>query len=291
MNETSIHSLITLLDDPSVDVFQPVADELMQKGTPIIPHLEEAWEHSYNELFQERIENIIQQIQFKSTSEKLKNWFDSGAHNLLEGVFYIAQTQYPELDYAEIDKKIELFTKDVWLEINNNLTALEKTKIINHILFDFHKLNRNTTNYYAPQNNYINQVLETKKGNPIMLSIIYMEVAGRLGLPIYGINLPKNFILAYVDEYREYMQQISANDVLFYINPFNKGAVLGKKEIDFFIKNQHLTPNSSCYTPCSNKDIVLRLLNNIVFSYENDENADDKSNQLKELLHLLSNRV
>jgi regulator of sirC expression with transglutaminase-like and TPR domain len=57
-----------------------------------------------------------------------------------------------------------------------------------------------TQNYHAPQNSFINIALETKKANPLMLSILYMEVARSAEIPIYGINLPEHFILCYKDE-------------------------------------------------------------------------------------------
>jgi regulator of sirC expression with transglutaminase-like and TPR domain len=285
MSQADFNTLISLLDDPNAEVYVPVTNQLLEHGTDVIPDLEKAWESSYDEKLQERIENIIQKIQFGATKDNLRRWLKEGAINILEGAYFLAQYQYPEIEFKLIDQKIEKITKDVWLEINNNLTALEKVKIINHILFEHHGFGRNSVNYYAPQNNFVNQVLESKKGNPIMLSIIYMETANRLGLPIYGVNLPKNFILAYVDDYRDYQVPSTDDDILFYINPFNKGAVLGKREIEYFLKNQNITPDDSCFKACSNKVIIQRLINNLIVSYERDE-AHHKVEQLREFLSL-----
>ena len=65
---------------------------------------------------------------------------------------------------VRINEQIETIRKDVWIEINSNLTALEKVKILNYILFDLHKLTRNNTDFLFPQNSYINQALKTRKG-------------------------------------------------------------------------------------------------------------------------------
>jgi regulator of sirC expression with transglutaminase-like and TPR domain len=115
-------------------------------------------------------------------------------------------------------------------------------------------------------------VILAKKGNPISLGIIYIAVAQKLGLPIYGVNLPKNFILAFIDEFYELLGSDASNsnsdNVLFYINPFNHGAVLGKKEIDFFLKQQNIAPEDMFYQPCSNIEIIQRLLLNLIYSYE-----------------------
>jgi len=185
-----------------------------------------------------------------------------------------------------MNEQIESIRNDVWIEINSNLTALEKVKILNYIIFDLHKFSRNNTDFYSPQNSYINQVFETKKGNPISLSIVYLSAAWKLGLPIYGVNLPKNFILAYKDEFRQLDATDESEDILFYINPYNKGAVLGRREIDYFITQQQLKPQPSFYLPCSNRDIIIRLINNLVLSYEKLGYAQ-KITRLKELLRVI----
>jgi regulator of sirC expression with transglutaminase-like and TPR domain len=186
----------------------------------------------------------------------------------------------------KINDQVENIRKDVWIEINNNLTALEKVKILNYILFDLHKFSRNNTDFYSPQNSYISQVFETKKGNPISLSIVYLAAAWKLGLPIYGVNLPKNFILAYKDEFRNRDATDESEDILFYINPYNKGAVLGRREIDYFITQQQLKPQPSFYLPFSNRDIIIRLINNLIMSYEK-LGYMQKITRLKELLRVM----
>lgn len=266
MTEKEINALITLLDDPDKDIYQAISNTLLDKGIEIVPDLEKAWESSPASSVQDRIESIIQKIQLNHIHKSLTMWLNNGANDLLEGAFIIAKYQYPELGFYEVINAIEKLKHDVWLEISDNLTALEKVRVINHILFDIHKFSANNSNYYSPQNSYINQVLQSKKGNPISLSIVYAVIAQKLGLPIYGVNLPKNFILAYKDEYHDLFP--SGDEVLFYINPFNKGAVLGRKEIDVFLKQQNISPEDSFYSPCSNIEIIQRVIMNLIYSYE-----------------------
>ena len=263
---SDLKALISLLDDPSDIVFSSVSKRLEDHGEAVIPILEKAWEDTLDEKLQERIENIIHHIQFESTYNSLKTWVNTDGEDLLEGCYLIAKFQYPDLKYEPLLFEIETIKKDVWLELNNNLTALEKINIVNHIIFDVHKFTGNTKNFYSPQNSYINQVFETKKGNPISLAVVYLATCQRLGLSVYGVNLPKNFILAYVDEW---FTNDRDKPVLFYVNPFNRGIVLGKKEIDHFAKQQKLKPNASFYEPCNHIDIVKRLILNLILSYEN----------------------
>ncbi len=288
METERIKALIKLLDDPSEEIFNTVEGELLKAEVEIVPELERAWESHPDGIFQHRIENVIHSIQFRDVKKRFKAWVTFDGEDLLTGAWLVARYQYPELTFEELDNAINKIRKDIWLELNDHLTALERVRIINHILFDVHGFSRNNSNFLAPQNSFICDVLDTRKGNPISLSIIYSVIAVRLGLPVYGVNLPKNFILAYMDEPsagdRYSAQQESS--VLFYINPINKGAVLGRKEVDNFIKQQKLESRHYFFEPCSNIEIIRRILNNLVLAFEHGGQLV-KMEEIRELLAII----
>jgi regulator of sirC expression with transglutaminase-like and TPR domain len=267
-NDDKIKALVHLLEDPDARVYDSVARNLIDLGPDIIPELELAWEQSPEPLKQQRIENLIQEIQSITVREGLSVWINNDK-NLFEGAFLVAKYQYPELNFMDLDKKIANISKDAWLELNKNLTALENTRVLNYVFYKNLKFTGNVTSFYAPQNNFVNMVLETKKGNPISLGILYTAVARRLGLPVYGINLPKNFILAYIDPYSsENTSELSEDHVLFYINPFRKGAVLNKSDIENFLRTQKTEIKKSYFIPNSNSEIIRSLVKSIIFSFE-----------------------
>jgi regulator of sirC expression with transglutaminase-like and TPR domain len=269
MNKKELQAILTLLEDPDVEIYKTLYESLMEKGMTIVNDLEMAWEEADSADTQDKIENLIHKIQLNFVQKSLSNWIKEGATDLFEGAYLVARYQYHDIDITDLRNRLEKIKHDAWLEINEHLTALEKVRILNHIIFDVHKFSGNTSNYYSPQNSYINQVIISKKGNPISLAVIYSVIAQKLGLPIYGVNLPKNFILAYKDEFSELLHPESNNDnILFYINPFNSGAVLGRKEIDFFLKQQNITPMEMFYQPCTNIEIIQRLLLNLIYAYE-----------------------
>jgi len=284
MKPQEIRALIQLLDDPDDQVFEMVVENLRTSDTSVVPYLEEAWEKSPDELFQDRIEVLIHQIQFREVSVRLTEWYNKPANDLLEGVFLLARYQYPDLRMEDISREIRNIARDLWLELQENLTALEKIRILNHILFEVHRFSANHAQFYSPRNNYINAVLESKKGNPISLSVVYSLVAREVNIPVMGVNLPKNFIVAYRDEYRsdETYDPDLDDHILFYINPYNRGSVLGRAELDLFLKQQGLDPRREFFIPCSNNQIIDRLLNNLIFSYQKMGNAE-KARELEEL--------
>lgn len=285
MSETVEHkelsALIRLLDDPDNTVYDKIRDKIYSYGSQAIPVLEDAWENSFDLTIQQRIENIIQSLQMDDLYRELHTWVHTGATDLLKGHLLITKHQYPDLNEAKIREQVDKIKRDVWLEINNNLTSLEKIKVLNHILYDVNGFGSNKANIHAPQNSYINTLLESKKGNPLSLGILYITLARELEIPVFGVNLPQHFILAYANEVIEKDQRIvDENDILFYINPFNKGAVFTRREIDLFIKQLNISPEKSHFLPCSNITIVKRLIQNLKFAYDKI-GYPDKINILK----------
>lgn len=272
MEQAELRALINLLDDPDEMVFNHVKDKLLSLGQEVIPVLENVWEMGdpFNNLVQTRIENIIHKIQYDTIAGEMSEWVRSGANDLLKGALIVAKYQYPDLNEQKIKTKIEQITQDVWLELNDNLTALEKVKVINHIIFEVHGFSGNTTNFHAPQNSYLNNVVESKKGNPLSLSILYTVVAQKLNIPVYGVNLPEHFVLAYKADDIAKLAGAKDDDsgILFYINPFSRGAIFSKKEIEAFLKQLKLEPRKQFFQPCGNREIVERLVRNLVNSYQ-----------------------
>ncbi|MCT4586459.1 MAG: transglutaminase-like domain-containing protein [Carboxylicivirga sp.] len=287
MDQEKIKALISLLDDPSNEVYSSVEQALLQEHVDIVPELEKAWELSFDGLFQERVENIIHSIQLNDTQSELKKWLQSPSKDLLEGSYLVCKYQYPDVSLVRLKEQLSELRKDIWLEMNEHLTSLEKIRIVNHVLFDVHKFSRNTSKYLAPENNYISEVLKSHKGNPLSVSVIYSILCRELGMPVFGVNLPKNFILAFVDDstLNENESVHDESTVLFYINPINKGAVLGRKEIEYFIKQQKLQPKDDYFFPCDNITIIKRMLNNLSFGY--DSKGDDyKKAEIQKILAL-----
>jgi regulator of sirC expression with transglutaminase-like and TPR domain len=122
----------------------------------------------------------------------------------------------------------------------------------------------------------INIVLETRKGNPISLCCLYMLVAQRMKLPIYGVNLPNLFILTYKQGRHQ-----------FYINVFNKGLVFSKQDIDNYLQNLNLKQNDIFYQPCSHLDIVRRVMRNMIVAFEKT-GEDDREQEIRLLLEVLT---
>jgi len=262
-NTKDFGALIRLLDDPDYGVFQNVSNQLISLGKNAIPFLEFEWGSNLNNGIQTRIEDIIRQIQFDSCKTALRAWKQNGGTNLFEGALLVSQYRYPDMQTEHLYAILEQLRKDVWLELNDDLTSLEKVRIINHILFNVHGFKSELKHLVSPQSFYMKNVLELYKGSPIALAILYRLVAEQLQLPIVAIDLPHHFILGYVD-----VNNASNSDFLFYINPFGKGAAFGKGELERYLKKSGANVAIQDLKPSSNIHIIRRLLTNISSNYE-----------------------
>jgi regulator of sirC expression with transglutaminase-like and TPR domain len=283
INPTEVNSLIKLLDDPDAEIYEHVHEKLLSYGTEVIEYLESAFEQAFDAIQQERIANLVHEIQFGTVKNDLKLWFHGGAFDLLQGILIINRYQYPDLDEQKVINQIEGIKRDIWLQMMNEASPVEQIKLMNHVFYAIHGFSGNTTNHRDPQNSYISQVLESKKGNQISLAIIYSIIAQKLDIPVYGVNLPQHFILAYMDESQETEFE---GGILFYINAFNKGFIFGRRDVDMFLKQLNLKFDKQFYEPCSNPDIIKRVLRNLISAYEH-AGASEKVDELNELLAIL----
>jgi regulator of sirC expression with transglutaminase-like and TPR domain len=283
INLTEVNSLIRLLDDPDPEIYNHVHDKLLSYGTEAVEHLESAFEQAFDAIQQERIANLVHEIQFGIVKNDLKLWYQGGAFDLLQGILTINRYQYPDLDEQKIINHIEAIKRDVWVQMMNEASPVEQVKLMNHVFYHMYGFSGNTSNHQDPQNSYLSQVIETKKGNQILLAIIYSIIAQKLDIPVHGVNLPQHFILAYLDESKESEFE---SGILFYINAFNKGFIFGRRDVDMFLKQLNLSFDKQFYEPCSNTDIIKRVLRNLISSYEHLGSAE-KVDELNELLAIL----
>lgn len=270
MDEKELQALVHLLDDPDQLIAEEIENKLLSLGPDIIPSLEEYWESAFDPYIQERLEKIIHAIQFDQTKSELLVWKMSNSFNLLEGLLIINSYQYPSYNNNLIRITIEELKREIWMELRYEMTPYEKVSLMNYVLFEKFGLSGNTNDYHNPQNSFIGRVLESKKGNPLTLSCIYSIVAQKLDIPIFGINLPKHFILSYLAENQ------TEDHLLFYLNAFNKGQVMQKADVISFLKQLNLPLSKEFMMPCDNVTILKRVLRNLVTAYEQNESASKK---------------
>ncbi len=274
MDVKELKALVSLLEDE--ELRPQIEEKIFSMGNEIIPFLEDEWGASFDVSVQERIEEIVHTLQFNLLKERLQEWKANESEDLLKGMWLIATYQYPDLSLEKLTQNFEQLYYEVWPVFEPEAHPYDQVKAISGILFSKLRFKANTANFHSPANSMINSVLESKRGNPIALSVIYMLIAQKLNMPVRGVNLPNFFILTYNDEEK---------NLQFYINAFNRGLIFTKQDIDHYLGQVNINPHPKFYQACSHTDIITRVLRNLIVSFEKlDEHG--KTDEIKQLLVL-----
>ena len=284
-NNLNIDTLLALIDDRDEEVYLAVKDKLMESGPAILPVLEYALTASQSLLQHDRLEMIIVELKLTKLVEKMALWANSEDKTLLEGWILSSSIHHPAIVADKIELLIQKITRDIWLELNDAFTSLEKVAVINHLFFDIYHFELNTSDINAPENCLINNLLVSRKGNLISLTILYCIIAHRLELPIPPIGIGQYLILGY------YGPQISkevygenADPYLFYINLEHKGAIIGSKELEYVVHENK--ENLELATPLNEGTLIKWLLRSLKQCYKikrNEEKVIITSKLLDEL--------
>jgi regulator of sirC expression with transglutaminase-like and TPR domain len=279
----NIATLLKLLDDSDINVVESVKNKLIELGEAAIPYLEKEYDNCQEITLQQRIEKVILNIKQNKIKHNLKNWdLHLHKHDLLTGLFIVSQFQYPDYNFNPVKEFIEKIKKDIWLELNDDLTAFEKITVINHILFNNYKLSVSHPN--MEQFFFINSIFENRNAAPVMFTIFYAALCQQLNLPVYGVILPDNFILCYNNTTPNDFEDFNSK-VLFYINPANKGIVFGRDEIENYLNKQNSDMEPDYFLPVENKTSIINLIENIIAFFH----IKKKKTKIEEFSSLLKN--
>lgn len=275
LTKAELKAMVSLLDDTDKEVKNHIRDRIISVGPKVIPFLEAQWESSFNPDVQREIEDLVHDLQFFLLKDRLKGWKESEDKDLLAGLWIINTYQYPDLEFEKLSAEMHQIYFEVWTAFKNDIQPYDQVKSINGALFGRLRFAANTKNFHSPANSMLSAVLDSKRGNPISLCAIYYLVSRKLGLPIYGVNLPNLFVLTYKSE-----------DTNFYINAFNRGVVFSRKDILNYLEHLKIEPRASFFEPCSHLDIMLRSLRNLENSFDKLGELD-KVSEIKELISIL----
>jgi regulator of sirC expression with transglutaminase-like and TPR domain len=288
MNENrEINALFHLLDDPDLEVFDTVASKILLYGKDIIPNLENLWENTIDEAIQERIELLIHRVHYQDLQAALRVWGLSDVQDLMQGAILAARYQFPDLIDSQIITEIDRIKRNIWLELNNYLTPLEQINVLNSMIYNYFGLKGEEVSYQRKNQFFINQVIESKKGNPITNGIIYQSLCAMLDLPVYAVNIPRQFILAYFDSYVDFSAPIEPTDhrILFFIDPI-QGQIYTQQDVDTYLKRVQVPSVPSYFKPQSNKRLVQFLLEELSKCFRDDKDAY-KQDELMNLASIL----
>ena len=265
-----IQALLKLIDDPDEIVYETVSNKIISFGKDIIPNLENYSENFVNAALQDRIESLIKRLHFEDIKEDFLKW-SSGTADLLAGCLLLSKYVHPNMDATVIFKEIEKLRRNIWLEMNSYLTPMEQINVIGSIVYNYYKQKGIEINYENADGFLLNKTLELRKGNAFGNGTLLLILCGLLDVPVYAINIPKQFILGYFDQHYDVLNPKghASEKIKFYIDPVN-GQMYSHKDVENYFKKMSLPPTSSFFKPFDNKSIMVLMLSELKKCFENE---------------------
>jgi regulator of sirC expression with transglutaminase-like and TPR domain len=198
---------------------------------------------------------------------------------LAEAALLFAKEEYPDLDIEKYLTKLDLMAKEIKCRVKRNNDPHLMISEMNKYLFVDEGFKGNEDHYYDPKNSFLNDVLDRKTGIPISLSVLYIEIANRLSLPMVGVGFPGHFIVKYSGLGKEIL-----------IDPFNKGIILLEKECKQIIDRIYggtIQLQTEFLEAVTKKQILIRMLNNLKGIYLNSK-SNLKALSIVDLLLLIN---
>ncbi len=263
ISDSKINAILSLLDDEDSTIFKAARSELLsifQSNHPESAQILQAMVEKKNTApahVSIRIEELIDDIQFQVLSPQfLRGFMD---HATLETyAFLVMRIGYPDVNLDKYRQEFQRLESLLRLEyFTSSMSDIDKIFMMSVILFEKEGYRGNSAGYYEPDNSYLNRVIDRKLGIPISLGTIYLILAERFHLPIYGVNMPGHFLLKY---------ETPGGEERF-IDPFNQGRILDKQDCIRFLHNQGYSMVDQYFAKASALDILERMFKNLYNSY------------------------
>jgi regulator of sirC expression with transglutaminase-like and TPR domain len=196
---------------------------------------------------------------------------------LLEAAASLAQDEYPELDIQEVLDHVDQLSSRLKQRLPADAGALQKLRLLNKFFFDEHGFSGNLNNYYDPDNSYLSVVLRTRRGIPISLAVLWLEIAQSIGLRAQGVGFPGHFLVKVRLPYPHEGQVV--------IDPFT-GESLGKEDLSERLVPLHAESGLLSSGQVSDellkhylraatpREIVARMLRNLEEVYTSHQGAE-----------------
>lgn len=190
--------------------------------------------------------------------------------NLLDAALVIAAVEYPTINVASYQQRLDSWASELLGRLDPGSSAEERLRALNGFLFQELGFSGNTDDYYDPRNSYLNEVLDRKLGIPITLSMIYMELGQRIGLPLEGVSFPGHFLV-----------KLPVDGGAVVLDPFNGGISLDEGDLSDLLERMfdaEVSEVTPLLTTASKTDILVRMLRNLKGIHQQ---ADDYEKALR----------
>ena len=257
---TEMRALISLLDDPDHTVQTVVNAKLKDLGRRALPFLQEAMQ-SANDVHRAKISQIMHDLHFSDIENHWKSIMRMPNAELEHGAFLLALHRFPNLNIRAYKARLDAMAEQIRPKIEE-ATGVGKAFVLSTYVCNDLGFKGNNEHYSDPNNSYINCVIDSRRGIPVTLCTIFILLGQRLGLPVFGVNMPAHFLAKYKDDRHE---------VFFDI--FNGGNPIMKEQCIQFLLKAGIKPQAKYFNSTSGQTVLLRMICNLLAVSQNDKQS------------------
>jgi regulator of sirC expression with transglutaminase-like and TPR domain len=272
-----LEHILNLLDDDSREIQKILRQAILDNSLDFIFNKNNFYE-KLNEIHCQLLDDLFLDLHFEMVFSAMQQLLTYNLEDidLEKAVILLSYWNYPHTNLSNIVMKLDEIAEVISRSIPITGHPLSFIDSVSEYLSGNLGFRGNSTDYYNPDNSFIDKVLESKTGIPITLSIIYLLVARRLNLPVMGVPMPAHFVIKYDD----------GTDEIFF-DPFYGGKIYSRHECLKYLKQADIEDHDKVLDGCSNFDIILRLMRNIHLVYSSYKDEPQKITQIEQLLNLV----
>ncbi|MCL5267546.1 MAG: transglutaminase-like domain-containing protein [Bacteroidetes bacterium] len=266
-------ALMRLIDDDDPQVAAAVERELRDGGDEVVQLLEnEKW--NAESRVKSRIESLISKIsldKLQKDYDELLDYVSRRDFSLERGLFMLAKPLYPDIDFARVESALNELANELRKRIANLEDPYDVVQHVNDFFLNELGFAGNSKDYYNPDNSIIHRVLETRRGIPISLGVVYLLVGRRVNLPVFGVGAPAHFLVKFVLEGKE-----------IYVDVFNRGRIMSRKDAEEFISGMGFSFEPRFLKDSSDLEMLARTCRNLARAFSAAD-EQPKANVLMEV--------
>lgn len=253
-------ALAGLLDDPSPAVRQALLGFFQNLGDNGHAFLRELAEGP-NRITGLHARWYLAELKFADPINEFRGFIRSLSYELETGVLLLSRTVYGELDVSQYCREIDRIAARCRELMVEPLSAREKCKVLNRVLFHELGFRGNVDDYTDPENSFLHRVLDRRKGLPITLSILYLLVADRCGIRLEPVALPGHFLVG-----------CYAEGETFFIDSFDHGRFLTVDDVRTYLAGRKIEADESYLAPTTVREVLCRCCRNLASHYAATQN-------------------
>lgn len=263
IDSAEFNALTRLLDDPSPVVHAAVRDALKARGVPALETLREIAGHRGDPLATHATA-MLRELGDADHVGAFRRFITAGRHDLETGCVLLEKILNPVADAADFAMPLDKMAARARELMPDGASVAEQCRVLNRVIFHEWGFRGDTTLFLSPAGSLLGRVLETRRGIPISLCIVYLLVAKRVGVPVVPIGLPGRFMLGYH----------TGDPAGFFIDCFDGGVFRSRTEVKLILVQNALPATDDYLAPTNASETLCRCCRNLASQLDATGAAD-----------------